>query len=479
MRMTKEKGQVEVAQEKLGQFRQKVYKSFARLKDAALDLLDGLSSRDKANSPVELSLNSQFQRGHGSVYQAIAGCYGADEAEKKAVLQSQREAVGSILPEAQERSHVLLVTDVTPRPRPDGQTVADRSYLYTAGGHIQAGHNYSVLGFIPEGDQPHSWCVPLALERVPSDQNKELFGIEQALIWAEDKNLPFHKQLIALAADRAYSSRTCLYTAWQQANLVLLTRLRHNQVVYHQPEAVLEKKSGHPRWYGQAFRLNQPHTWTEPSTTYQFERGTSRGKVERISVKAWSNMLLRGKHKPARLPLHECPFTLVQVITYRQDGSQKYKNPLWLIAFGQRQAELTLPEIVADYFQRPNIEHFNRFAKQDILFTSFHTSETAHEENWGHLVALSYVQLYLAQPLAQVLPKPWQNHLPQFQGQGLVYTPAMVQSDFARIIQAIGSPAKHPKRRGNSSGRPQGSTKPPRPRQEVVKKGKKRKKRKK
>ncbi|MCP4933218.1 MAG: transposase, partial [bacterium] len=302
--MTKEKKKVEMAQEKLGQFRQKVYKSFAGLKDAAMDLLDGLSSREKANSPVELSLNSQFQRGHGSVYQAIGGCYGADETEKEKVLQAQREAVGSILPLPQERSHVLLVTDVTPRPRPDGKTVADRSYTYSGGGHIEVGHNYSVLGYIPEWPQPHSWCVPLALERVPSDQNKEMFGIEQAVNWAKDETLPFHEQLVVTTADRAYSSRSCLYKTWQQPNLVLLTRLRNNQVVYHQPEPVLEKKSGHPRWYGQAFKLNQPQTWSEPSATYEFERHNSRGKVERISAKAWSNMLLRGKHTPVRLPLH-------------------------------------------------------------------------------------------------------------------------------------------------------------------------------
>jgi hypothetical protein len=477
--MRKEKTRVEKAQEKIVQFRAKIYESFAACKDATLDLLDALCSNERANSAVELSLSPQFRRCHGSVYQAIGQSYGATEAERKEVIDKQKEAIGGLLPQPEEGKHILLVVDVTPRARPDGKTLTDRSYVYTPGGQMQAGHNYSVLGWVPQLPEPQSWCVPLSIERVGSEENKELFGLAQAISWAGDEKLPLHKHLVVVAGDKAYSSRACLYKGWQQENLLQLARLRNNQVLYHQVPVSGEKKAGHPRWYGQAFRLNKAETWSEPSETYSYDRLSPRGKVERIEAKAWSEMLLRGKRKAEYLPLHQCPFTLVQIITYRENGSQKYKNPLWLVAFGQRRSELSLPDIVHDYGQRPKIEHFNRFIKQDLLFNSFHTSDTQDEENWAHLVGLAYVQLYLAQALALVLPKPWQGHLPQFQDKGLVYTPAMVQRDFARIIRQIGSPAKAPKRRGYSPGRPKGSTKPPRPRPEVVRKGKKRKKRKK
>jgi hypothetical protein len=45
-----------LAQEKLTQFRAKLYNSFAGAADASLDLLDALSSNEHAQSSVELSL---------------------------------------------------------------------------------------------------------------------------------------------------------------------------------------------------------------------------------------------------------------------------------------------------------------------------------------------------------------------------------------------------------------------------------------
>ena len=471
----------EEAIERLTEFRQKLYESFGILPDATMELLDSLSSNEHASSPVELSENSLFQRSHGSVYQAIRGCYGSNEEERAKILSAQRIALGSVLPLPSLRSHVVFVIDVTPCFRPDGETVSDRGWIYKGGGQVEAGHNYSILGYVPELPQPHSWCVPLSIERVPFSENKEQFGIEQAIVWASDKNLPFHKQLVVLLGDRAYISKQCLHRVWQQKNLVIVTRFRNNQVVYQQPEPKDEgeKEKGHPRWFGDPFRLNGSETWTEPSETYSFEQLNKRGQTERVEVKAWSNLLMRGKRKPEVIPMHERPFTLVQVTTYRANGNKKFKNPLWLTAFGQRQDELSAKEIVDDYFERPNIEHFNRFGKQDLLLTAFSTSNTFHEENWAHLVGLSYAQLFLAQPLCTILPKPWQKHLPQFKYDHIPFTPAMVQQDFARIIQQIGTPAKAPKPRGNSPGRPQGSTKPPRPRKKVLRKSKKKKKQKK
>ncbi len=464
---------------RLQKYRAALYGSFARLPDATLDLIDALCSENGAKSPVELSESPLFRRSHGSLYQAISQCYGTTEANRATVLQSQRIALGSLLPQPSERSHVLLKIDVTANLRPDGETVRDRSHVYCGGGQIGVGHHYSVLSFAPELPEPHSWAVPLETERVPSEENKEQFGIAQAIRWASDPKLPFHTQLVVVAGDKAYNSKSCLHQTWAQANLVTLTSFRNNQVFYHHPEPAVETKRGRPRWYGEPFRLNDPDSWSEPSSSYRFEKPTQRGQAERVEVKAWSNMLMRGKRKPEIIPMHERPFTLVQVTTYRANGKPKYKRPLWLTAFGQRQAELSAQEIVDGYFQRSKIEHFNRFAKQHLLFDSFNTPDTFAEENWAHLVGLAYQQLYLAQPLCAILPKPWQKHLPQFQNDELPFTPAMVKRDFARIIGEIGSPAKAAKRRGNSSGRPQGSTKPPRARPEIVRKGKKKKKRKK
>ena len=160
---------------RLQSYRAGIYASFIRLPDATLELLDALCSDFRAKSPVELSESSVFHRSHGSLYQAISQCYGSTDTERTKVLQRQRIAIGSILPPPKERSHVLLKIDVTANLRPDGETVRDRSYVYCGGGQIGVGHQYSVLSYAPEFPEPHSWAVPLEIERVPSEENKEQF----------------------------------------------------------------------------------------------------------------------------------------------------------------------------------------------------------------------------------------------------------------------------------------------------------------
>ncbi len=62
---------------------------------------------------------------------------------------------------------------------------------------------------------------------------------------------------------------------------------------------------------------------------------------------------------------------------------------------------------------QPGLEHFFRFAKQRLLLDKFRTPEVVHEECWWQLVCLAYIQLRLAAPLANVLPKPWERYLPE------------------------------------------------------------------
>ena len=107
----------------------------------------------------------------------------------------------------------------------------------------------------------------------------------------------------------------------------MVTRFRNNQVVYQQPEPKVKGQKGRPRWYGDPFRLNKSETWSEPSETYSFEQLNKRGQTERVEVKAWSKLLMRGKRKPEVIPMHERPFTLVQVTTYRANGKEKVQKP--------------------------------------------------------------------------------------------------------------------------------------------------------
>ena len=84
---------------------------------------------------------------------------------------------------------------------------------------------------------------------------------------------------------------------------------------------------------------------------------------------------------------------------------------------------------------------------------------------------LAYAQLWLAQPLATALPRPWERYLPPAAPDRA--SPAMVQRDFGRIIAAVGTPARAPKPRGKAPGRAKGVRPPKRTPQPVIKKAQK------
>jgi len=178
------------------------------------------------------------------------------------------------------------------------------------------------------------------------------------------------------------------------------------------PDPDTPATSGHPRWYGARFALREPATWGEPDETHTLTLPRTAGEPYRAEIQAWHNLLMRGKRKPTPLPMHRYPFTLVRVQLYRADGRPVYRNPLWFIIIGQRRAEITVPDAYLAYRQRFDIEHAYRFCKQRMLLTRYQTPKTDHEQVWWRLVHLAYLQLWVAQPVAQRLPRPWERYLP-------------------------------------------------------------------
>ena len=138
---------------------------------------------------------------------------------------------------------------------------------------------------------------------------------------------------------------------------------------------------------------------------------------------------------------------------------------------GEHRNELSLVEAWQAYGQRYDVEHYFRFGKQRLLMAAYQTPDVEHEENWMQIVALVYMQLWLARDLAEALPRPWERYLPEANRE--TASPSTVQRDFGRIIRQIGTPAEPPKPRGKSPGRAKGERQHPRKRQPVIKKAKK------
>jgi hypothetical protein len=317
-----------------------------------------------------------------------------------------------------------------------------------------------------------TWGVPLSVLRVATDQDKELVGARQIRELLEDPALPWHGELTVEVGDTSYSKPAYLHANREHDNLVTIARARSNRTFYRQfvyPDG--QRPAHRPKCYGEAFKLPDPTTWHAPDEETQFSYTSRRGKQYTVKLQSWHDMLMRGKNKPERIPMAKYPFTLVRVMLYREDGTQAFARPLWLIVVGKRRGELALEDIYAAYAARVDIEHFFRFGKQKLLLTAFQTPQTAREEHGWIIVHLAYLMLWMARHLAHHLPRPWERYSDAAKRREI--SPSLVQRDFARLIRQIGTPAQPPKPRGKSPGRSPGTKLPPRPCPNVVIKGNK------
>jgi hypothetical protein len=472
--------EMQVALEQLKQFRQQLYSSFASRGDTIMDLLDALSSNTTAKSVVELSLNSFFRRGYGSVYDGIHQfSIGVESVvdDRRAQEQQLMQLIGSYLPKPQQQKYWLLGVDVTPAPRRFADTLVDRGYVYqpntiASNKPVTIGHQYSALVLFPEKLQASSppWIVPLSLRRVTTQETKLSVGIQQVKLLLNDQTLHFHQQLCVQVVDSEYSVASYLGEMAEHENLVTIARVRSNRVFYQMPPPRPASPSrGHPTWYGERFDLKAPETWKEPDEVIQTTYTNHLGRRYKVQLECWHNLLMSGTRE---YPMHQHPFTLIRARVFNEAGKQIFQRPLWLLVIGQHRNELSLTEGWEAYVRRYDVEHFFRLGKQRLLMTAYQTPEVQYEENWWQLAQLAYVQLWLARCLAEAMPRPWERYLPQFRTQtkSQEASPSMVQRDFGRIIQEIGTPAKTPKPRGKSPGRTKGERQKPRKRQKVIKK---------
>jgi hypothetical protein len=453
----------------LEQFRTTLYQNFTNQADTLMELVDAMCSTPEANSVAEYSLSPYFRRSYSMLYKAIEGM-----ALEPLWLAHQ---LNPYLPRPKARPFWLLLMDVTPTPRPYAYTLEDRAMVYqpeVVKGKLPVtiGHQYSTvaLGLEAEAGISASWVLPLMTERVATDRDKELVGMEQIGMLLEDEKLPFGQELTVEVADSSYSKPESLYAHRKYPNVVTIARSRGNRIYYHKyvpsEEAQANPGKGHPTWYGARFSLSDAETWHAPDETLTFPETSRRGKAYTVEVQAWHNRLMTGKTKPVKLPMHECPFTLVRIVRYDKDGNPAFKHPLWLIVIGDRREELTLAHIHEAYTARFDLEHFFRFGKQKMLMVAFQTPEVAREENWFQLTHIAYAQLWMARHLVHCLPRPWERNRPAMK-QRLI-SPTLGQRDFGRIIRHFGTPARPPKPRNISPGRPKGTIFPKRIRHPVV-----------
>lgn len=464
----------------LQQFRQQLYESLPSRLDALMDVLDALSSNTTARSVVELSLNPPFRGGYSSLYAAIAHfsptpALPTASPDRRVPESHFLRLIAPALPAPQKRKFWLLGLDVTAIPRPFASTLEDRTFGYHPNpirGNKPGtlGHQYSVLVGFPEKETPTAppWVVPLSLRRVSSQQTATEVGAHQVEALLSEKTLPFPEDLCVQVADSAYSAISFLGRVAPHENLVTLARLRGNRTLYRLAPKPPEDSPGpgHPLWYGACFALKDPSTWGPPDQVAQTRYTSRGGHLYTVHLEGWHDLLMRGSRE---FPMHRSPFTLIRCQVRNAEGKLVFQRPLWLLGMGKRRLELSLEDAWQAYGQRYALEVFFRFGKQRLLLRAYQTPQVEHEETWGQIVQLAYVQLWLARGLAQGLPRPWERYLPP--AEATVASPTTVQRDFGRILRQMGTPAHAPKPRGKSPGRVKGRRPKRRDQQPVVKKG--------
>jgi hypothetical protein len=428
---------------KLIEFRQAIYAhALLARRDALFDLLDALLSAGPVSSFAMLSQSDQFRRKWPSLYAAV----------EDGVLDSHwlRCFLGQEVP---RQGICVFPMDGSPWPRPRSRVLDDRQYVYQAtsdvnGGTVTVGYPYSLLEWCAE---PHSsWSLPVDVRRVPSTQTAQEVGAEQIKALANARAACL-EALDIIAADGKYGNAGFLRSV-KGLRCGILARLRCDRVLCGPPPAPTGKK-GRPRVHGERFAFKEPESWSTPDEVIELE-DPCWGQVR---LERWNS-------------LHEKKNADVPYIVIRAHVHLERSQPLaalWLAWLSPDplpgSITVTVETIWRAYISRWPIEPGIHFRKETLGWTMprFQTKEAG--DRWTELTAIACWLLYLARPMVEDTPLPWQK--PQQR-----LTPQRVQQGIYPIFALVGSPALSPKRRGKATGWPRGRQRRPKQRYPVVRK---------
>jgi hypothetical protein len=214
-----------------------------------------------------------------------------------------------------------------------------------------------------------------------------------------------------------------------------LLRIRPNRVLYGMPPAY--GGIGRPRTYGLKFALKDPSSWP----LFDQEVVLEDQKMGKVIVQRWNQMCLRNAPDQKG--------TLIRVHRPEAKNTKRDLQDLYLLFVGED--PLPLSEVWKTYLRRFAVDHFYRFAKQTLLWNAPKLREPQAGQTWTDLLSLAYWQLWLARPILQDCPLPWQK--PQ-----QTLTPGRARKAMGGVLSRIGTPAQAPKPRGKSPGRAKGQS---------------------
>jgi DDE superfamily endonuclease len=420
-------------------FRHEVYACFTRASDALFNTVDALLSETQARSFPELSLSPYFERRWCSLYEAFE--------DGRIDQERLRRVFAKYLLQPVDGEQVWLGLDATSIQRPQSQTSPDRTVVYVpnlpeSSKPISYGWQFSTVVILPE--QPSSWTAVLDQQRIGSDQTSVEVAVTQLRQLA-----PLLRCRPIVATDRWYSCAPFLLgTAGLPFDKLL--RLKRKRVLYR-PAPAPTGKPGAPRKDGERFQCGNPSTDGVAEGSWQ---GTD-AQGHLIEVTWW-----HGLHLPKA---RQIEVTVMRVLRHHATDRPRDPRESWFLWDGEARA--CLPEVALGYRRRYSHEHGYRFDKQGLLWAQPRLRTPAQFERWSQVVAIVHHQLVVARPQVQAELRPWETSQCRA-------SPQQVRRAMAKIVAQLGTPARPPKPRGKSPGRPKGVLVRPAPRHPVVFKSK-------
>jgi len=425
----------------LSEFREAVYQKVIWRPAAILDLVDALTIAGQVSSPVALSESPLFRRKYSSVYDALV--HGELSDEVKALFSESQDADWETI-----AGYEIHATDATPNERMAAETLADRGALKAQQKEpVRYGHKYSWLVRLVQSGT--SWVAPEDIERISTETTDTKVAAQQIKDLAVRNTRPK-----VITADSRYRDKHFLGAFATLENTHALVRLQNNQTLSQEPELKPQGSRGAPRKHGANFQLTAIPR--EPDASEEFFLSK-----QRVRVRVWHKLHFK------RMPLVRGSVVCVEFL--KEDGTPRYKRPLWLFWTGPE--EVAPQDLCRMYLWRFAIEHLFRFLKQHMGLNSNRSSNLASLQRWMWIVALAYWQLLLMRDTVQPNCPAWHPH--KKDGQVKPLTPAQVQRSAQIFLLQSGTPAANPRPAGKGQGRQKGFRPAPRKRYKIVFKTKK------
>lgn len=435
-------------------YRFNLYGCLTRWPDALFELKDALlCSPHPVGSVPSLSLEPVFQRSHGSLYKALFKGR-IDEEGLRSLLAGQFE--DDSLP-------LTFAVDASTWARCDAECSPERGFHYSASKHsagkpIVAGWSYQhIVGLLPGFD---SWVVPVDLQRMKPSMDATTATIAQ--VKRVLLRLPSGREVPLFAFDAGYDP-IAIGHGLKDERVEVLVRIRSDRVFYTDPPERQQAQRGRPSRHGNEFRLADPKSLARPADSVEIS-DPRYGKI-RVSARHDLHPRLHSRGRWSHEP--EPPIVRGSVIRvdveHLPKGHGGLKKTLWLWWSGKGRPNLE--RCARAYLRRFDIEHFFRFIKSTLGWTTPAVRLPEQADRWSLLVAAAYGELRLARGLVEDLRLPWEK---PFEPSKL--TPARVRRGFRLLRATIGSPASPPKSRAAGPGRPKGTSRPPRTRYPAVRK---------